>query len=82
MTLQEKLNSFKEKFQQQVPAPVLEIMHHATEELRNSGILEHIPKEGERAPDFQIHYPQGKTGNLQELVQQGPVVISFYRGVW
>jgi len=82
MTLQEQLNSFKEKFQKQVPAPVLEIMHKATEELRNSGILEHVPKEGERAPDFQIHYPQGKKVKLQELAQQGPVVISFYRGVW
>jgi len=82
VTLQEKLNSFKEKFQQQVPAPVLETMHHATEELRNSGILEHIPREGDSAPDFQIRYPQGKTAHLQELAQQGPVVISFYRGAW
>ena len=82
MTLQEKLNSFKDTFQQQVPAPVLEIMHNATEELRNSGILEHIPKEGDSAPDFQIHEPQGKTVTLHELAQQGPVVISFYRGVW
>lgn len=82
MTLQEKLNDFKRKFEQQVPAPVLEIMHNATEELRNSGILEQIPQEGEIAPDFQVYYPQGQTVNLQELAQQGPVVISFYRGVW
>ena len=82
MTLQEKLNDFKQKFQQQVPAPVLEIMHNATEELRRSGILERIPKEGASAPDFQLHYPQGKTVHLQELAQKGPVVISFYRGVW
>jgi hypothetical protein len=82
MTLQEKLNSFKRKFQQQVPAPVLEKMHNATEDLRNSGILEQISKEGEIAPDFQMHYPPGQTVHLQELAQQGPVVISFYRGVW
>jgi len=44
MTLQEKLNNFKRKFQQQVPAPVLEKMHNATEDLRNSGILEKISK--------------------------------------
>jgi hypothetical protein len=82
MTLQENLNSFKKKFQEQVPAAVLEIMHKATEELRNSGILEHIPKEGEIAPDFQIEFPLGQTANLRKLVQPGPVVISFYRGVW
>ena len=82
MTLQEKLDGFKRKFEQQVPAPVLEIMHNATEELRNSGILEQIPKEGEIAPDFQMRYSQEKTVNLQELAQQGSVVISFYRGVW
>ena len=82
MTLQEKLNGFKRKFEQQVPAPVLEIMHNATEELRNSGILEQIPKEGEIAPNFQMCYSQEKTVNLQELAQQGSVVISFYRGVW
>jgi len=82
MTLQEKLNSFTEQFQQQVPAPVLEVMHSATEELRNSGILEQVSKEGESAPDFQMDFPQKKTVHLKELVQEGPVVISFYRGVW
>ncbi len=82
MTLQDKLNDFKQKFQQQVPAPVLETMHSATEELRNSGILEQVPKEGDTVPDFQMDFPQGKTVHLQELAQQGPVVISFYRGVW
>lgn len=82
MTLQEKLNSFKETFQQQVPAAVLETMHSATEELRNSGILEQVPKEGATAPDFQMDFPQGKRVHLKELIQQGPVVISFYRGVW
>lgn len=82
MTLQEKLNSFKKKFQDQVPAGVLETMHKATEELRNSGILEHIPKAGEIAPDFQIEFSPGQTVHLRELVQPGPVVISFYRGVW
>jgi hypothetical protein len=82
MTLQENLNSFKKKFQEQVPVAVLETMHKATEELRNSGILEQIPKEGEVAPDFQIECPPGQTVNLRKLVQQCPVVISFYRGVW
>jgi hypothetical protein len=81
VTLQEKLNSFKKKFQEQVPEAVLEIMHKATEDLRNSEILAHIPKAEEVAPDFQIEFSPGQTVHLRELVQPGPAVISFYRGV-
>lgn len=37
---------------------------------------------GERAPDFSIPNAYGKQVNLYSLLEEGPVVLTFYRGAW
>lgn len=37
---------------------------------------------GERAPDFSIPNAFGKQVRLYRLLEQGPVVLTFYRGAW
>jgi peroxiredoxin len=37
---------------------------------------------GERAPLFALPNARGKTTHLEHYLQQGPVVLTFYRGVW
>jgi peroxiredoxin len=39
-------------------------------------------KQGDQAPNFSLPNASGKTVNLQDLLDQGPVVLTFYRGVW
>ncbi len=39
-------------------------------------------KTGEKAPPFSLPNAVGKTVALTELLEQGPVVITFYRGGW
>lgn len=39
-------------------------------------------KVGEKAPDFSLKSPAGKTVNLYALLKKGPVVLTFYRGAW
>ena len=39
-------------------------------------------KIGQKAPDFELPNPEGKSISLDVLLQQGPVVITFYRGDW
>ncbi len=37
---------------------------------------------GEQAPTFGLPDQQGNTWNLIQHLQQGPVVLVFYRGDW
>jgi hypothetical protein len=82
MRLQEQLDAYRKSFEAQAPKDVLEIMHRATDGLRNSGILERAVKVGERAPDFSLRNTRGQEVTLRQLLSKGPVVLSFYRGRW
>ena len=37
---------------------------------------------GERAPDFTLPNQRGERVSLSERLSVGPVILSFYRGVW
>jgi hypothetical protein len=82
MSLQEKLDAYKAEFKKKAPPENVAIMTRATEDLRRSGILEGVLKAGDRAPDFVLHNWRGGNVNSTELLRQGPLVLTFYRGVW
>jgi peroxiredoxin len=39
-------------------------------------------KVGDACPDFALMNAEGQLVRLQDLLQHGPLVLSFYRGVW
>ncbi|WP_452226993.1 peroxiredoxin-like family protein [Lacinutrix cladophorae] len=39
-------------------------------------------KVGEKAPDFILPNPVGKSISLHTILKEGPVVVTFYRGDW
>jgi len=87
MTLQSKLDAFKADFEAgkppyNVPPPVIEIMHRATAELIASGAPGRVLKVGDKAPVFTLKDPVGANVSLVDLLAEGPLVVSFYRGVW
>jgi hypothetical protein len=82
MTLQDKLDAYKAGFVKKVPPETLAIMHRATEELQNSGIVDRVIKVGDPVPDFALPNMHGTMVASAELLRQGPLVITFYRGVW
>ncbi len=57
-------------------------MHRATAELIASGAATRALKAGERAPAFTLRDPDGQPVSSADLLARGPLVISFYRGVW
>ncbi|HLO89223.1 MAG TPA: peroxiredoxin-like family protein [Nostocaceae cyanobacterium] len=54
----------------------------AINELRASGIVNQTLKVGDDVPNFSLPNAFGQTVELPKLLNQGAVVISFYRGVW
>jgi cytochrome oxidase Cu insertion factor (SCO1/SenC/PrrC family) len=82
MELKKKLNAMKKGFEAQAPKAAVEIMHRATADLEKSGILETTVKVGDEAPHFSLKNADGREFTLKELLSEGPVVLSFYRGKW
>ena len=87
MSLQEKLNEFKENFESgnppfNVSPDVVAMMHKATDELRSSGILDRVLKTGDKAPEFSLPNEAGEIIHLKGLLKKGKLVLTFYRGVW
>lgn len=87
MTLQAKLDAFKADFEAgkppyNVPRSVIETMRKATAELKATGQAERAKKVGDKAPAFLLKDPEGNVVSSEELLRKGPLVVSFYRGVW
>lgn len=87
MSLQEQLSAFKKQFQSgkppfdAVPASVHDAMERATNELIASGAAQRVRRAGP-APLFELRDSEGALVRLADLLARGPVVLSFYRGVW
>lgn len=87
MSLQDRLDAFRAQFESGAPpynAPreAIDLMHKATAELVASGQAERALKAGDRAPDFALEDPDGAIVSARDLLARGPLVVSFYRGVW
>jgi hypothetical protein len=86
-SLQSRLDEFKKAFESGAPpynAPheVIETMHRATAELKSSGIEAHALKVGDRAPSFTLFNQDHVQVPSGDLLRQGPLVVSFFRGHW
>ena len=82
MALQEKLDKYKAGFEAKAPKDALEIMHHATDDLRRSGSMQQVLKIGDKAPEFELKNADENMIRSTELLVNGPLVLSFYRGRW
>ena len=82
MGLQDRLDHMREQFESSAPPEALAVMHRATDDLLHSGIMDRVLKVGDRAPEFTLPNEQGKLVSPLELLSNGPLVLSFYRGVW
>jgi hypothetical protein len=86
-SLQSRLDEFKKAFESGAPpynAPheAIEMMHRATAELKASGIEAHALKVGDRAPSFSLFNQDHVQVSSGDLLRQGPLVVSFFRGHW
>ena len=87
MSLQDKLDAFKADFKAgkppyNAPADIHPIMERATAELIATGQASRAVKAGDRAPDFSLKDQEDNEVSLAGLLKKGPLVVTFYRGVW
>jgi peroxiredoxin len=82
MNLKEQLDKLSAEYKTEIPEPVAKLMNKALLELSESGIVNRVLKEGQRAPSFALPNAVGKIVSLEHLLTDGPVVLTFYRGDW
>jgi peroxiredoxin len=87
MSLQARLDAFKADFEAgkppySVPRSVIETMHRGTAELKATGQAERARHVGDKAPAFTLKDADGNVVSSEALLAKGPLIVSFYRGVW
>ena len=85
--LKDRLDEFKKTFESGAPPyhatpEVVAMMHRATAELKASEIEGRALKIGDRAPDFALFNQDHIEVSSKDLLRQGPMLVSFFRGHW
>ena len=81
-TLAQQTQKTMQDFMSTIPVESQQIVMAAFEKLMNSNTGDNAPSVGDQAPDFELPDVRGGSTRLSERLNQGPVVLSFYRGGW
>ena len=65
-----------------IPADKFEIFNKDAKRLAETYVSPLKLNKGDKAAHFSLPNATGKTVSLDTMLQQGPVVLSFYRGAW
>lgn len=81
-SLQNELDSMKNNFLKRADKNKVAIYEAGIDSVAQSGILETAIQKGQKAPLFALANANGDTVKLEELLQKGPVILTWYRGGW
>ena len=81
-TLAEQTQETVEAFIGGLSEDVQQTVGEVFERLLSSNITDHAKNLGDTAPEFRLPNVKGGKTTLSELLESGPVVLSFYRGGW
>lgn len=82
MSLTEQLQAHANKSKSRLPQESLEIMQSAIDDLVTSSILDTAVKKGNKIPEISLPNATGTIVNLNEILDNKRVVLTFYRGGW
>lgn len=82
MTLAAQLDALREGSAKRIPAEARAAMGQATQDLRESGVMDGVPKVGDALPAFSLMNSQGNEVSSGSLLAQGPLVLTVFRGSW
>jgi hypothetical protein len=82
MTLREQLDARRAQSRERMPAELRALMDQGTEALRQSGVADRSLNVGDVMPAFTLPNATGQMVSSADLLAQGPLVVSFYRGGW
>ncbi len=82
MSLEEKLAEMRAASAKRIPEYKRAVMGRATQELRDTGIMDRVIKIGDALPAFALANANGETVSSADLLARGAVVLTVFRGHW
>jgi peroxiredoxin len=82
MSLKAQLDACQRAFEANALPSVVAALESSVAELVQTGLVRQALKAGEVAPMFRLRSSTGDFVSLSEVLDRGPAVISFFRGVW
>lgn len=81
-TLQAQLDAKRAEFESKASPEQLAAYNKGIEEVAASSVMQTALRVGAKAPDFELPNATGQRVKLADLLKQGPVVLTWYRGGW
>lgn len=81
-TLNDNIQDIIQEFRDVLPAEVNNLIEQGAGEISSLPIIEHAKKIGVTVKDFTLPNRNEEQKSLSKYLTKGPVVITFYRGVW
>jgi peroxiredoxin len=82
MSLKTQLDACRRAFEASTPPGIVAGLEGSVAELVQTGLVQQAVKAGERAPLFRLRNNTGDFVALSEVLDRGPLVVSFSRGGW
>ncbi len=81
-TLASELEARKAAFEQRATDEIKALYADGIQAVVDAGVVEQAKKVGDDAPGFTLQNQEGEDVSLASLLEQGPVVLLWYRGGW
>ena len=82
MGLTEELYDLKKQLGRDIPQEILIEIGQFVQGLARSGIEKTSCQAGDKVPTFTLPNVKGQLISSKDFLAKGPMVLSFYRGVW
>jgi len=76
------LNNIQQAWTKETDSAIVRKFNNAIEELNTSGIAKTALQVGDKVMDFELKNASDKMVKLSDILQKGPVVLTWYRGGW
>lgn len=80
--LNQKIRETIQQFREMLPAELSALIEQGAGEISALDIVEQAKNIGDLIDDFKLNNQRGETRALQDYLADGPLVLTFYRGVW
>lgn len=82
MQLNALLSAMSQDFADKVDPKVLKIMMDSRQQLEDSGLHEQALATGDKMTDFVLRDASNGDFSSRDALTKGPLLISWYRGIW
>lgn len=82
MELNKQIEDTIEFFRKNLPKELSDLIENGADEIKSLEIYKNATKAGDKIENFSLKNKEGLTKELSDYLKKGPVILTFYRGIW